>query len=136
MLLGGLKFFSLHPDTKTLTYTPPPIIKDHSLRLRDYACVNVNPSGPPGWPKELWQRKGVSVRIPTLPWAWLTFAVRIPSQKMYRYISTIYNVTIAVVRIPCTVLICSYRPHGAIPPPPPPFWGLAGITGANGSSWN
>ncbi len=27
------------------------------------------------------------------------------------------------------------RPHDIIHPPPS-FWGLAGITGANGSSWN
>ncbi len=40
-----------------------------------------------GWPKEFWGRKGLSVRIPTLP---LAFTLMIPSQNIY--ISTIYYV--------------------------------------------
>ncbi len=42
---------------------------------------------PPGWPRDFWWKKGLSVRILTLP---LAFTVRIPSQKIY--ISTICNV--------------------------------------------
>ncbi len=71
-----------------------------------YVPVNVNP----GWPKEFGWRKGLSVRIPTLP---LAFTVSISSQNIY--ISTICNVRmmlrrIAVVRVPLyghtTPLIC------------------------------
>ncbi len=69
-----------------------------------YLCVRINVNHRnPGWCKECWWRKSLSVRIPTLP---LAFMVRMPSQKIY--ISTICNVRMmlqrnAVVRIPCKV---------------------------------
>ncbi len=69
--------------------------------------------GAPGWPKEFWQRKGLSVRNPTLS---LAFTVKISSQKIYINVRMMSEI-IVVVRVSCMV---RQTPVICLPPPPPP----------------
>ncbi len=54
----------------------------HIMVYVRYMSMWIRAVGPPGWPKELWWRKVLSVRILTMP---LAFTIRIPSQKLYDY---------------------------------------------------